>query len=251
MQAADVRLHVAAAGDDLAHVVLHIAAAARPKLAAAAERRHVVEVRVVPRDALELVAIVEAVVVARAEDQPVLVAAIALRLLEEPMNDAADGRIAGSGGDEDCVLARLAQGEKAVRAVKLDGRAFRQIAQPVRKEALLHTVEAQIEGGVLARRRGDGVGAGVFFAIGPRLLDRDKLPRNEAEFLHPLDAKLEMLGLRRQQNGPAHAGRKHLPRDGCALLNLGLHDCYSYRCNEGAISLYNHGMAWISIQSSN
>src|ERR1022692_2441824 len=128
MQAADVRLHIAAAGDDFAYVVLHIAAAASPKLAAAAERRHVMEVRVVARDALELGAIVEAVVVARAEDQPVLVAAIAFWLLEEPMNDAADGRNAGSGGDEDCVRARPAQGEKSVRAVKLDGRAFRQIA---------------------------------------------------------------------------------------------------------------------------
>src|ERR1019366_7306574 len=243
MQAADVRLHVAAAGDDLAHVVLHIAAAARPKLAAAAERRHVVEVRVVPRDALELVAIVEAVVVARAEDQPVLVAAIAFRLLEQPMNDAANGRNAGPGGDEDCVLARLAQGEKAVRAVKLDGRAFRQIAQPVRQEAFLHAIEAQIEGGVLARGRGDGVRAGVLFAIGPGLLDGDKLPRNEAEFFHSLDAKLEMLGLRRQQNGPAYAGGEHLPLDRRALLNWGFHDCYSCRCSEGAISLYNHGMA--------
>src|ERR1035437_1820180 len=243
MQAADVRLQVAAAGDDLAHMVLHIAAAAGPKLAAAAERRHIVEVRVVARDALELVAVVEAVLVARAEDQPVLVAAIAFRLLEEPMNDASDGCNAGPGGDEDCVLARLAQGEKAVRAVKLDGRAFRQIAQPVRQEAFLHAIEAQIEGGVLARRRRDGVRTGVFFAIGPRLLDRDKLPRNEAEFLHPLDAKLEMLGLRRQQDGSVQAGSEHLPLDGCALLNLGFHDCYPYRCSEGPISLYNHGMA--------
>src|ERR1017187_9598801 len=68
MQAADVRLHLAAASDDLAQVVLHIAAAAGPKLAAAAERWHIVEVRVVARDALELVAVIEAVLVARAED---------------------------------------------------------------------------------------------------------------------------------------------------------------------------------------
>ena len=159
------------------------------------------------------------------------------------MNDAADGRNAGPGGDEDCVLARLAQSEKAVRAVKLDGRAFRQIAQPVGKEALLHTVEAQIEGGVLARRRSDGVRAGVLFAIGPGLLDRDKLPGNETEFVHPLDAKLEMLGLQRQQNGPAYAGGEHLPLDRRALLNWGFHDCCSYRCSEGAISLYKHHMA--------
>src|ERR1035437_1911941 len=153
MQAADVRLQVAAAGADLAHMVLHIAAAAGPKLAAAAERRHIVEVRVVARDALELVAVVEAVLVARAEDQPVLVAAIALRLLEQPLNDAANGRNTGSGGDKDGVRARLAQGEKSVRAVELHGRAFRQIAQPVGKEALLHAIEAQIEGRILARRR--------------------------------------------------------------------------------------------------
>ncbi len=121
-------------------------------------------------------------------------------------------------------LLRLAQGEKAVRAVKLDGRSFRQIAQPVGKKALLHAIEAQIEGGVLARRRSHGVRPGVFFAIGPGLLDRDKLPGNEAEFFHPLDAKLEMLGLRRQQNGPVHAGREHLPLDSGALLELGFHE---------------------------
>src|ERR1035437_4974612 len=116
MQTADVRLHIGAAGDDLAHVVLHVAAAARPKLAAAAQRRHIVEVRVVPFDALELVVVVDAVLVAGPEDQPVLVATIAFRLFEEPMKHAADGGDAGSGGDEDGVLARLAQGEKAMRA---------------------------------------------------------------------------------------------------------------------------------------
>src|ERR1022692_2631296 len=224
MQAADVRLHVAAAGDDFAHVVLHIAAAAGPQVAAAAERRHIVEVRVVARDALELVAIIEAVLVARAEDQPVFVSAIALRLLEEPMNDAADWRNASPSGDEDRVRAGLAQGEKSVRAVKLDGRALRQIAQPVGKEAFLYAIEAQIEGRILARRRSDGVRTGVFLAIGPRLLDRDKLPGNEAKFFHSLDAKLEMLGLRRQQNRPAHASGEHLPLDRRALLNLGFHD---------------------------
>src|ERR1035438_2734690 len=46
--------------------------------------------------------------------------------------------------------------------------------------------------GVRARRRSDGVGPGVLFAIGAGLLDRDKLSRNEAEFVHALDAKLEM-----------------------------------------------------------
>src|SRR5664280_2536171 len=112
-------------------MVLHIAAAARPKLAAAAECRHVVEVRVLPLDALELVAVVEAVLVARAEDQPVFVAAIAFWLLEEPMDHAADGRDARPSGDEDGVLARLAQGEKAMRAMELHGRSFRQIAEPV------------------------------------------------------------------------------------------------------------------------
>ncbi len=105
-------------------------------------------------------------------------------------------------------LLRLAQGEQSVRAVKLDGRPFRQIAQPVGKKALVYAVEAQIEGSVRSRRRRDGVCAGVFLAIGPRMFDRDKLAGNEAELFCALDTKLEMLGLRRQQNRPIQARRK-------------------------------------------
>ena len=224
MQAANVSLHVGAAGDNLAHVVLHVAAAACPKIAAAAERRNVMEVRVFPLDTLELVAVVDAVLIASAEDQPVFVAAIAFRLLEKPMKHAADGRDARSGGNEYGVLARLAQGEKAVWPMELDRRALREIAQPVGKEALFHAVEAQIERGVRARQGCEGICARVFLAIGPRLLDRDKLPWNEAEFLYPLDAKLEMLGLRREQNRPVQAGREDLPLDGGALLYLGFHN---------------------------
>ncbi len=105
MQSADVRLHVGATGDNFAHMVLHIAPAAGPKIAATAERWNVVEVWVLAFDPLELVAVVDAVLVAGAENQPIFVAVIAFWLLEQPMNYAADGRDAGSGGDEDRVFA--------------------------------------------------------------------------------------------------------------------------------------------------
>ncbi len=146
------------------------------------------------------------------------------------MNHAADGRDARTGSDKDRVLARLAQCEKSMRPVELDGRPFRQIAKPVGEEAFLHAVEAEIEGCVRPRRRRDGIGACVFLAIGPGMLDRDKLSRNKAELLHALDAKLDVLGLRRQQDGAVHASREHLPLDRSAVLDLGFHSRPLCRC---------------------
>ena len=40
----------------------------------------------------------------------------------------------------------------------------------------------------------------------------------------PSTVSLEMLGLRRQQNGLGQPGSKHLPLDGWALLGLSFHD---------------------------
>ena len=58
------------------------------------------EVRILLSDALELVAIINAVLVAGAEDQPIFAAAIAFGFLKQPLNHAADGCDAGAGSDE-------------------------------------------------------------------------------------------------------------------------------------------------------
>src|SRR5271157_2956988 len=139
------------------------------------------------------------------------------------MHHAANGRDAGTCGDEQSSLRRLAQGKESVRTVELYRRALFQITKPVRQEAMIHAVQAEIKGGVRTRRRGDGICSRVLFAIKLWLLDGDELPRHEAEFIQPLNGEFQMFGLRRQQNGPRQAGGERLPLEGCALLGLGLH----------------------------
>src|SRR5271165_3568256 len=140
------------------------------------------------------------------------------------MDHATNRRNASTRSDEHCVLARLAQGEQAVRAVELYGCTLLQITQPVRQEAMIHAVQAEIEGSVRTRRRSDGIGPSVLFAIKLWLLDGDELPGHEAEFIQALNGELQMFGLRREQNGSRQSTGEHSPLDGCALLGLGLHD---------------------------
>src|SRR5271157_195206 len=140
------------------------------------------------------------------------------------MHHAANGRDAGTCGDEHSILRRLAQGKESVRTVELYRRALFQITKPVRQEAMIHAVQAEIEGGVRTRRRGYGIRPSVFLAIKLWLLNGDELPGHEAEFIQALNGELQMFGLRREPNGSGQSTSEHLPLEGCALLGLGLHD---------------------------
>src|SRR6516165_8257296 len=133
-----------------------------------------VKVGMLARDALELVAIVHVLFVTSAEYQPRLMPFMALGLFEEPVNHPANWRNARTGGDEDGIASRFAEGEESMRAVKADGRTFFEIAQPIRQEPVLDPIEAKVEGVVAARSRSHGVGAGVLFAVGLALFDGEE-----------------------------------------------------------------------------
>lgn len=78
MQPADVASHVRAAGHDCAYVVLYVSMAALPVIAAAAERGHIVEVSILLLDLLEFVAVIQTLLVACPEGQPIFMAAVAV-----------------------------------------------------------------------------------------------------------------------------------------------------------------------------
>src|SRR5580698_3559200 len=100
-----------------------------------------------------------------AVDEPdVATVAPVLSVLREQILDKAEyRRDAGSGGDEDAVGERLPECEEPVWPVELKGLADFQVAEQIRKEAVLHAVYTQVEH-VCAGRRGDGVCARLRFS---------------------------------------------------------------------------------------
>src|SRR5271165_411590 len=101
MQAADVGLQVAARANDLANVVLDISSKSSPVLATATKSWQVMEVGMRLLDRAELVAVIEAVFVARSVYQPEFAAEVALGPLKEPVRHAAKGSDSCTSGDED------------------------------------------------------------------------------------------------------------------------------------------------------
>ena len=93
---------------------------------------------------------------AGAVDQPDLlaVAAVGAAFGKEPLQIGAHGRNAGTGGHKDRIGDGILQDEVAVRAVNLDGGAYRQIGQVgqvIGEEAVLYAIDAELER--LARRQ--------------------------------------------------------------------------------------------------
>jgi hypothetical protein len=135
--------------------------------------------------------------VARAVDKPdfAAVAAVFFVLGEEVLNEAEDRRDSGSGGDEDAVGERLPGREEAVRAMELNGLADFQVAEEIRKEAVLDAIYTQVEH-VYAGRAGDGVCARLrFFPV----IDGnagDELTWHEVEVRNLIDSEFEVIALR-------------------------------------------------------
>ncbi len=117
-----------------------------------------------------------------------------------------------------------------MRSVKPQGRADFKIAQPVGKEAVVHAIQAKIEGGIRTRRGGDGISAGVLLAIRTRVLDGDKLAGDETKLVRSIDLEFEMLGLRRQQDGLSQPRIQQLAFEGGAFLRQRAHDVCLCRC---------------------
>ena len=89
-----------------------------------------------------------------------------------------------------------------MRPVKPNGGAFFEIAEPVGQESLFYAVEAEIEGSWSAGSRRDGIGAGVGFPVGFRLLDGDELPGSKSETVCSLDSKFQVLRLVGKEDRP-------------------------------------------------
>jgi hypothetical protein len=114
---------------------------------------------------------------------------------KEILDDSEDGGDAGSGGDHDAVGERMAQCEEAVRSVKLNKLADFQIAEQIRKKAILYTIYTQVEH-VCAGRRGNGVCACLRFSSVVDCDARDELTRHEVEMRELIDGEFEVIALR-------------------------------------------------------
>lgn len=197
IQAADIGLHLFPAIvllQDLAEMVLDVAATPGPVLAAAAKGADVVEVLVLPGELLKFFAVINIFFVPGAVEEPELVALVTLGVLEEPSQHAAKGRNPRAGGDEDGVLQLFMENEVPVRAVEVDEVADFTVAEVVGHEAVLDTVEAEVELAVAKRVGSDGIGAGDEFPVGLGFADRDKLSGDEVELGHIEDVEFNVLG---------------------------------------------------------
>src|SRR5437867_1040490 len=80
-----------------------------------------------------------------AGDQPEVLAGVALLIGVEPLQEAAHGRDAGAGGNEDGIVQRLAQSEVSVGTVELHFTALLQVAEEIREVAVGDAIKAEIE----------------------------------------------------------------------------------------------------------
>src|SRR5208337_491459 len=103
-----------------------------PLRAAAAQRGQKMEVGVLGGEMLELLAIINVLFAARAEQQPELVSMVTHVFGEQPVQHGAEGRDPGSRGDEYGVAHGRAQDEIAEWSLKRDPRAFVETAEIVR-----------------------------------------------------------------------------------------------------------------------
>src|SRR6267154_458784 len=116
------------------------------------------------------------------------------------MKHGAEGSDACAGRDEDRITHGRPQDEIAERPLTANLVAFFHIAEKVRHEPVLYTVEAECEARVFAWRRGDGVSAGEFLSIGPDLFERQPLTGHKSKAPHAGHLELKVfrkLGERR------------------------------------------------------
>src|SRR5579871_3979017 len=87
-----------------------------------------------------------------------------MRVIQIVRSHRTEGRDAGSGGDEQGVLRRIAHGEEAERRAHFHRVARLHLEQVRREEAVLDQVEAQLES-IAMRERGDGIGPNYLLAF--------------------------------------------------------------------------------------
>src|SRR6266404_3643321 len=99
---------------DALHLFLHVAAGALPAFMRAAQRDHIMEVRILSRDLFKEIAIVDLTLIAGSEDPPYPPALMMRRVAEQPFDKDAHGRHPRPGSDHQRIAQRIAQDEVAV-----------------------------------------------------------------------------------------------------------------------------------------
>src|SRR5260370_2963949 len=138
-------------------MLLHISAQPFPLRFTATQRGKKMKIVMLFRQTLKLIAIVNVLLAARAEEQPELASLMPVAARQQPVQHGAEGGDPGSSGNEHGVTQRWTQNEVAERPLKRNLRAFLEIAEIVRHESILHAIEAEGDVSVLGGRGGDGI----------------------------------------------------------------------------------------------
>src|SRR5207249_4476209 len=137
-----------------------------PFRTASAERRQIIEVRVLSSELQEFLMIVNIFLRAASEKQKETPAVMAGWIGQKPVQHGTKRSNTCAGSNKDGVADWRVQNEITKRTLATDFFAFPHVAQKVRHEAVLNSIETESESIVLRGRRSDGVGASELFAIG-------------------------------------------------------------------------------------
>src|SRR5260370_18854762 len=121
-------------------MLVHISTQHFPLRVTATQRGKKMKIVMLFRQTLKLVAIVNVLLVARAEEQPELVSLMTGAFCQQRGQHGAERRDPGSGGNEHGVTQRRTQNEIAERSRKHKLRAFVEIAAIVEPESIRHCV---------------------------------------------------------------------------------------------------------------
>src|SRR5258707_4686152 len=103
--------------------------------------------------------------------------------------------------NEDRIAHRRPQNKIAERPLTANLVAFFHIAEKVRHEPILYTIEAEHEARVFSWRRGDGVSAGEFLSIGPDLFERQPLTGHQSKAPHAWHLELNVFRKSSERHG--------------------------------------------------
>src|SRR5580700_1727404 len=210
VQPTDIGVHIGTHSDDLSQMLLHISAQPFPLLARAAQRGQKMKVVMLPRQSLELLAIIKVWNRARPKQQPELMPLMPLRVRQQPVQHRAKRSNPRPRRDQNRVAQRRTQNKTPERPLKRYLRALLQTAQIVRHETLFHPIQAESEMPILARRRRDRIGARHLFPLGSSRLHREPLPGHKSKMAHPVYLKLQVLGKLRERHRANHPCVKSL-----------------------------------------
>src|SRR5271155_459346 len=151
------------------------------------------KVGVASSELLKLLAIINVLLVARPKQQPEIASEMTIAFRQQPVQHGTERRDPGSGGNEYGVTQRRVQDEIAERTLKLNLCAWVEIAEIVRHESILYSIQAEGKKPILGGRRGDGIRARHLFALGSAGFHREPLSGNKAEAGYAANFEFDML----------------------------------------------------------